>query len=293
MKQRLTRAEQRAIDFIKDKLESVEAIVIGAGAGLSASDGLDYNDEVFFKNNYPLFYKVGFKTISEAINSNWLLNESRAMKYWGFWANHINTVYYQQQELSSYKELYDLLTGKDYFIITTNADGQFFKGKFDQDKIFAMQGSYGKFQCQKRCHEKVYDNKKMIDKMLEGFNSDNLEIRVEDVPRCPECDELMIPNLRIDGYFVEEPNMRNKDNYVEFITKYADKSIVFLELGVGFNTPVIIRFPFEQMTQSFEKADLIRVNQMHPEISSALGAKGFSTTMDIKRALEMVNQKML
>lgn len=272
-------------------INDADRVVIGAGAGLSAAAGLDYNSEEFFAKLYPSFYKKGFKTISEAIRQHWEPSESNQLSYWGFWANHIQTIYYEQDLSELYESLYDALEGKDYFIITTNADGQFFKGKFDPDRVFAMQGSYGKFQCQHGCHEAVYDNKAYIEKMIEGFDEATLEIREEDVPKCPVCGGLLSPNLRVNQYFVNGTNMDNRNTYGEFVT-VTDEKIVYLELGVGYNTPGIIRYPFEEMVMDYKHAHLIRVNALESEIPDELKEKSVSKAMDIGLFLKELREDL-
>ena len=278
------------LQSIHDKITKAEGLVIGVGAGFSASAGLDYLNEEFFKKHYPDFIKKGYRNISEAIADNWYLNETNARKYWGFWANHIQTVFYNRPQLKAYKDLHRLIKNKEHFIITTNADGQFFKGSFDTSKIFAMQGSYGKFQCRNKCHETVYDNAEFIDRMLERFDSQALTVPAETVPRCPKCGDLLIPNLRVDGNFVEKPHMKNQKAYIDFINKKSDKNLVFLELGVGFNTPIIIRSPFEQMTKMIDLATLIRVNLYHPDIRGIEKEKTVSTTMDAASLISVLNE---
>lgn len=277
--------KSQTVDSIREHIEQADIIVIGAGAGLSASAGLNYNDQVFFAEKYTPFLKEGFKTISDGIENNWYLTRENASTFWGFWANHINNIFYQPKQLETYKLLYDLIKDKNHFIITTNADGQFFKGNFAHDKIFAMQGSYGYFQCQSGCNDKIYQNEEMIKQMLKGFNTDTLKIRVEDIPICPNCGELLCPNLRIDQYFVEKEHMKNKDMYQNFINEVGNDHVVFLELGVGFNTPVIIRYPFEEMTRLFTNATLIRVNKTMPQISSTILGKSIVSDMDIHELL--------
>ncbi|MCH4888160.1 NAD-dependent protein deacetylase, SIR2 family [Acidaminobacter sp. JC074] len=246
------------LDEIIKNIDQADRIVIGAGAGLSASAGLNYNDEGLFKELYPLYARLGYKTISDGIAHHWYLREESANTYWGFWARHIYNVYYRTDQLEAYKDLYDIVKDKHYFVITTNADGQFFKGGFSKDKIFSMQGSYGKFQCSKSCHETLYDNKEDIYKMLEYMGKDKTEIRTEDIPRCKECGELLCPNLRIDHMFVEAENLDNREAYIDFID--VDEKIVLLELGVGYNTPVIIRYPFDELSSKYDNISLIRVN---------------------------------
>jgi len=280
---------EHLIESIVYKLQEADKIVVGAGAGLSASAGLDYNDKRFFEKMYTPFLKKGYETISQAISNNWYLTKANATIYWGFWANHINNIYYSQKQLEAYKSLYNMIKDKNYFIITTNADGQFFKGGFDLDKVFAMQGSYGKFQCQRGCHDTIYDNKKLISKMLKGFDVETLKIKEEDIPICPKCGELLYPNLRVDQYFVEKPYMYNKDDYIEFVN-INDEKILFLELGVGFNTPIIIRYPFEEMTRNYDNATLIRVNKKAFQVSNDIKSKAIMTDIDIYELLKAINK---
>jgi NAD-dependent SIR2 family protein deacetylase len=278
------------IDDIITKLQEADRIVVGAGAGLSASAGLDYNDRLFFERLYQPFLKKGYRTVAEAISHHWYLTKENATTYWGFWANHINNIYYHQEQMDTYRLLYDIISDKDYFVITTNGDGQFFKGGFDSDKIFAMQGNYGKFQCQHGCHNVIYDNQKMIQTMLLGFDEERLEIQEKDVPMCPKCGGLLCPNLRVDQYFIEASHMHNKDNYVDFVN-VLDEKILFLELGVGFNTPVIIRYPFEEMTNTYDHATLVRVNKVSSQIPNEIKDKALPVDMDIDELLKEIIKK--
>lgn len=268
------------IKELRSAISSADKIVIGGGAGLSAAAGLNYMDQALFKDLYKPFLKKGYQTITEAMSYNWQVNEHNARTYWGFWANHINNIYYSQPQLETYKKLFDIIKDKEYFIITTNADGQFYKKNYDPKRIYAMQGSYGLFQCQKACHQKTYPNKELVEKMLMGFDENSLEIASGDIPRCPECGGLLIPNLRIDQYFVETGHQDNRDAYLDFVD-VKDEKIVFMELGVGYNTPVIIRFPFEQLSGTYKNAKLFRVNMSHPTIPKGLEEKGFGISMDI------------
>lgn len=276
-------------DILKE-IESADKIVIGAGAGLSASAGLDYEDEELFAKEYNVFLNAGYKTIYQGIGKNWHLTKDNAKKYWGFWANHINYVFHSQKQLDTYSVLYELIKDLNYFIITTNGDGQFLKGKFNPNKVFSMQGSYGRLQCQHGCHQKVYDNQEMISKMLEGFDEKSLEVLEDDVPKCQVCGGLLSPNLRIDQYFVEGDNMINKDAYGEFVNVDQEK-IVFLELGVGFNTPSIIRYPFEDMTYDNDHSTLIRVNDRLTDVPNEIVDKVIVLKSDIHEVLDAVNKQ--
>ncbi len=246
-------------DQVKEKISNADRVIIGAGAGLSAAAGLDYNDPNFFKAKYQSFYKKGIHSVADAIARYWYLTEDNATTYWGFWSHHINEIYHFPGQLDTYKALYNLVKEKEYFIITTNVDDQFLRGQFDKTKIFSMQGSYGKLQCSKACHNEVYDNKELIKAMLLGFDEESLEIRLEDIPRCPVCGELLCPNLRIDHSFVEADSLKNRDEYVNFFNQ-VNEDILLLELGVGYNTPAIIKYPFDDMTKAYDHISMIRVN---------------------------------
>ena len=148
----------------------------------------------------------------------------------------------------------------DYFVITTNVDDQFYKTGFDKDKIFRVQGSYALNQCSRGCHNKLYSNVELVNKMLKSI--DDLKVQTELVPVCPVCGESMEPNLRKDGYFIQDDLWyRQNDKYEKFLYKNKDRKVLLLEFGVGFNTLGIIRFPFEQMTSKNKNWTLIRFNK--------------------------------
>lgn len=245
---------------LSDLLHGADKVVIGAGAGLSAASGLDYNDEEFFKRSYTPFVKDGINTISEAINVYGSLTGNSALSYWGFWANHINTVCSLTGPLESYKSLYACIKEKEYFVITTNTDGQFFKGGFDPVKVFAPQGRYDRFQCFRGCHDTLYDSKNIVQQMLEGFDPCSLKIREEDIPHCPVCGGLFSPNLRRDHHFVDTPSMLNRENYLNFLS--LDKeNVLFLELGTGSLSALIISNPFEEMKGLYRNSAHVRIMQ--------------------------------
>lgn len=287
---RLEKSYETLVDEVKKAIDNAQRIVIGAGAGLSASAGLDYNDPRLFEEKYKVFYQKGFKTIADAISHHWSLTDDNKKQYWGFWANHINTVYYSQEQLDTYLALYDIIRDKNYYVITTNGDGQFYKGDFDTDKVFSMQGSYDQIQCQHGCHNKTYDNKDMIIKMLKGLDRETLEIAEEDVPYCPVCGGLMCPNLRIDQYFVEDANQQTKEGYIDFVN-VEDEAILFIELGVGYNTPGIIRYPFEDMTHMYDDGLLIRINLMDSDVPDEIYHKSISVGGDIQSFFKSLKGK--
>ena len=183
---------------------------------------------------------------------------------WAYWARHISLNLFETPVKELYITLMELASSKDYFVITTNVEGQFTKAGVEKSRFFEVQGNYGYFQCAKGCHDKLYNNEQIVAQML----SETADCRIPSslVPKCPVCGGDMEVNLRKDNYFVQDSNWyTSESNYRKFISGTEGKSTVFLELGVGYNTPGIIRFPFESMVRNNPNALLIRLNRDHTE----------------------------
>lgn len=237
-------------------LDQADKIVIGAGAGLSAAAGLTYSGsrfELLFRDYIDRYgmsdmYSAGFYPFPTL--------EAK----WGYWAKHIYHNRYQPQALPLYKDLYELVKDKDYFVITTNVDGQFQKAGFDRSRFFEVQGNYGEWQCSVPCQQKVYDNEAAVREMVR--QTQDLKIPSSLIPSCPNCGAPLTMHLRIDNRFVEDVTWHQASQaYMDFLENIGDQKVVFLELGVGYNTPTIIRYPFERMTAALPQAHLIRLNR--------------------------------
>ena len=241
---------------IKKLIDEADAILIGAGAGLSSSAGIDYSKESFKKFFPELVKAYNMTDMYSSSFYNFKTEEER----WSYWAKHINYSYTGREALNTYKNLFKMIKNKNYFVITTNVDGQFVKSGFDKEKVFEIQGNYGKIQCSVSCHNKTYDNTKIIKEML--LSKDNLKIDSSLLPICPVCHEKMDINIRKDMFFVEDDNWHKLNkNYKRFINENINKKLLLIELGVGFNTPGIIRFPFNQLFLEHINITLIRVNK--------------------------------
>jgi NAD-dependent SIR2 family protein deacetylase len=235
-----------------------EKLVIGAGAGLSAAAGIDYNGKRFTENFKPFIEKYG---MTDLYTSSFYPFRTQEEK-WAYWARHISLNLYETPVKELYVTLMEVATQKDYFVITTNVEGQFAKAGVEKSRFFEVQGNYGYLQCEKGCHEKLYYNEQIIAQMI----SETSDCRIPSsmVPKCPVCGGNMDTNLRKDNYFVQDSNWyTSENNYRKFISGTEGKQTVFLELGVGFNTPGIIRFPFEAMVRTNQNALLIRLNKDH------------------------------
>lgn len=283
---------------VKKLIKNADAIVIGAGAGLSTSAGYVYAGERFEKYFEDFEYKYKFNDMY----SGGFYPYQTLEEYWAYWSRYIYVNRYMKIPKSTYEDLYEIVKDKNYFVITTNVDHCFQRAGFDKNKMFYTQGDYGLFQCSKPCHNKTYDNEDVIRKMIEsqGFRiSDDgdliatenvkMEIDTDLIPKCPVCGEPMTMNLRSDDTFVEDEywDIHSK-LYAAFLRKNKNKNILFLEFGVGFNTPSIIRYPFENMTYHFENANLVRVNKGFEHISNELGNKAIGFDEDINKFLKEV-----
>lgn len=245
------------LDKVKKLKDSSDAILIGAGSGLSTSAGIKYSGEEFAKEFKQFIEKYHFMDLYTASFYDFPSEKEK----WAFFAKFIKFADTGRDPLPLYKNLFNIVKNKEYFVLTTNVDDQFLRAGFDKNKYFATQGSYSKLQCSVPCHNKLYDDTELVDKMIENTD-ENLKIPSELVPKCPVCNGNMEVNLRKDDTFVQDDEWyRESKNYDEFLKNNKDKKVLLLELGVGFNTPGIIKFPFEQMTLQNKDWNLVRINQ--------------------------------
>lgn len=243
----------------KQMIGDADFIIIGAGSGLSSAAGLEYSGESFETNFKDFIKKYNFTDLYSASFYDFKTQEEK----WAFFAKMIEVNRYTKTPLKLYEELYKIAKDKNYFILSTNVDGQFYNSGFDENKIFEVQGDYGYLQCENACHNKLYDNKELVHKWIE--NTKDCKIPSELVMKCPVCGGNMDMNLRKDANFVQDEKWYvQAERYKEFLKEAENKNVVLLEIGVGFNTPGIIRYPFEQMVKANDKIRLIRINKDYP-----------------------------
>lgn len=247
------------LDKAKKAIDEADYIIIGAGAGLSTAAGIEYTGERFERYFKDFIEKYGF---TDMYSSGFYPFKSQEEK-WAYWALHVFANRYDVGKTDVYQKLLKLVEDKEYFVLTTNVEHQFWINGFEDERIFATQGDYGLLQCEKGCHDKLYPNRDQVFEWVE--KTEDFKIPSEMVPKCPVCGGEMDLNLRKDNYFVEDAKWHEmNDNYSNFLNK-IDGKFVFLEIGVGFNTPGIIRYPFEQMTYNNDDATLIRLNLDYPQ----------------------------
>lgn len=275
-----TESYSDSIDRFKSAIQDADAVLIGAGAGLSTAAGLTYSgkrfDEYFsdFKEKFGItdMYSGGFypyDTLEE---------------YWAWWSRHIYYNRYIKAPKPVYDNLLKLVQDKDYFVLTTNVDHCFQKAGFDKKRLFYTQGDYGLWQCSAPCHQSTYDNEEIVVKML--HEQKDMKVPGSLIPYCPKCGKPMTMNLRCDDSFVQDKGWYDAQNrYEDFMRRHEGLKIVYLELGVGGNTPVIIKYPFWRMTERNPSAAYICINYGEAYVPDEIRKRSICINADIDKVL--------
>ena len=264
-------------------IKNADAILLGAGAGASAAAGLTYGGKRFTDHFSEFIEKYGSRYMTDMYAAGFYPFPSEEAK-WGYWSKHALINRFDPPALPLYTQLYDLVKEKEYFVLTTNVDHQFYKAGFDSDRICATQGDYGRIQCQRGCHAKTYDAEELFRRM--DTARENCQIPSRLVPSCPVCGGKMAMHLRCDNYFVEDEQWHEAaDRYAEFLEHLRGKNAVLLELGVGFNTPIIIRFPFEKLIRDNLSYSLIRLNRNEAVVPECFGKRAIGIGGDMAEAI--------
>ena len=244
-----------AIERLRRGIAEADAVVVGAGSGLSTASGMTYSGERFERNFADFIGRYGYRDMYTAGFYPYPTPE----EYWAYWSRYIHLNRYAQDAGPAYRRLRDLMSGKDCFVITTNVDHCFQKAGFDVSRLFCTQGDYGLWQCAKPCHQRTYDNEAPVRRMV--AEQRDMRIPTELIPRCPRCGGPMANNLRIDDTFVEDEAWHlAAGRYRDFLREHEGARLLFLELGVGWNTPGIIKYPVQRMAVRNERAVYACVN---------------------------------
>lgn len=276
------------INKLKYAFETADAVLIGAGAGLSTAAGFTYGGERFKK----FFADFGAKYGIRDMYSGGFYPYDTLEEYWAWWSRHIFYNRYSDPPKPVYDELFKLVKDKDYFVVTTNVDHCFQKAGFDKRRLFYTQGDYGLFQCSVPCRDKTYDNEAIIRRMV--AEQKDMRIPSELIPRCPVCGAPMTVNLRTDDTFVQDEGWNAAcERYEAFVHKHKDSRILFLELGVGNNTPVIIKYPFWRFTDGNARATYACVNYGEAFCPPQIEKRAICINADIDRVLQSLRSVML
>lgn len=268
------------IEKLKSALRDADAVVIGAGAGLSTSAGFVYNGERFQKHFSDFEGKYGFHDMY----SGGFYPYKTPEEHWAYWSRFIYLNRYMDAPKLTYNELLELVKNKDYFVITTNVDHCFQKAGFDKNRLFYTQGDYGLFQCSEPCCSETFDNENIIREMYE--RQSDMKIPSELLPKCPHCGKPLTMNLRANDKFVEDNGWhRAAERYSDFIRSRKNLHILYLELGVGYNTPVIIKYPFWQLTDLNPKAVYACVNFGEAVAPSEIASQSILINADISAVI--------
>ncbi len=268
------------IQKLKKALDECVAVVIGAGAGLSTSAGFVYNGERFEKYFSEFGKKYGFKDMY----SGGFYPYKTPEEMWAYWSKFIFVNRYMDAPKQVYNELFELVKDKDYFVITTNVDHCFQKAGFDKKRLFYTQGDYGLFQCSEPCCNETFENEDMIRAMVK--QQSDLRIPTELIPKCPHCGKPLTMNLRSDYKFVEDEGWHEAAARYENFIRTRKGKVLFFELGVGYNTPVIIKYPFWQMTANNPDAAYACINYGEAVCPEAIADRSICIDGDIGEAIE-------
>lgn len=290
------RDHDNEIARLREAIGSADAIVVGAGAGISAAAGLTYAGERFERLFADFVAKYRFRDMYSAGFYPFASLE----EHWAYWSRHIWCNRYEAAPKNTYGKLLQLLDGKDFFVITTNVDHQFQLAGFPKQRLFYTQGDYGLWQCCEPCHPETYDNYQFVRRMIEaqGFHIGDdgtleapegalaMTVPRELVPRCHVCGKPLVMNLRVDGTFVEDRGWHEAGRrYQRFIDEHRRGKVLYLELGVGGNTPGIIKYPFWRATHSNAHATYACINLGESYTPSDIRKRSILLDEDIDRAL--------
>lgn len=274
---------ERAGEMLKD----ADAILIGAGAGMSAAAGAEYGGR-FFEEHFGEFQKkYGKGSYMQDMYSAGFYPYPDEVSYWGYWSKQALLGGIDLDVTPLYKQLLQVVSGKKLFVLSTNVDNQFTKAGLPKEQIFCTQGDYAHIQCGRGCHNKIYPAEKMFRQMDQARR--DCKIPSYMVPKCPICGGAMDMNLRKDQYFVQDEAWYEAEKrFSDFLTDVIKENLVLLEVGVGFNTPTIIRFPFEKLVREHKNIRMIRLNLTDAAIPESFGARAIGIEGDLAEVIPLL-----
>jgi NAD-dependent SIR2 family protein deacetylase len=280
------------IDNLARAIRRSECVLIGAGAGLSAAAGIDYTDTAAFARIFPKWADRGHRMQYEFVG----VQDWDEPAKWAYWATHLNYVFYQFPPSPLYRKLHAIISDKDFYVITSNADGLFIKSGFEAERVFQAQGNYERLRCTMSCTRETWDTKPFVDRILSHIDYETLQVAdPAALPTCPYCGAPLFVAFR-----AREEYAQQAENYHHWLENTLGKKLIVMEIGVGFNTPGVIRWPFERLVNAHNDVSFFRINgdyrdflnTARPEIPDAIKSKSVSVNADAGEIIEALHGRM-
>lgn len=272
---------------VREWLAESSHVLIGAGAGLSAAAGIDYTDEAAFARQYPALVKKGFRASYELIG----YHEWTPAEHWGYWATHVHDARFTTRHDPVYRQLLEVVRDKACFVVTSNVDALFARNGFDEARIYTPQGDFAHMHCTRPCSRAVWPSEPIIDRILPTIDPVTLTVTDPDViPTCPRCGGPVFLNVRQDASFSEEPYEPQRERANAWLGDIGDEPLLVLEIGAGFNTPSVIRWPMERIAWTSPRARFVRINPMHPDVPEEIAGRSISLAADAATAIAAIRE---
>jgi NAD-dependent SIR2 family protein deacetylase len=282
-----TRPFERDAQRIRRWIDEADRVLIGSGAGLSADAGVDYTDEVAFARTFPALVKRGLKAPYQMIGYSGLPTEA----FWGYWLTHVDDVRFGDGRRRVYELLFNLVRDKDWFVLTSNVDGLFARNGFDPARVCSIQGDFAFLQCYTPCSDELWPSAPVLEQLLPEIDPDTQALRDPAMaPVCPKCGGQMFFNVRGGQWFVETPWRRQLEALREWVPSTSNERLLVIDIGSGFNTPSVVRWPMERTAQAIPTARFVRINRNDPELRVELGARAVTVAGGALEILEAVER---
>ncbi len=262
-----------------------DALLIGAGAGLSAAAGIDYSDPEDFARVFPVLARRGFRARHQLIGyQRWSQAE-----HWAYWATHVNDIRFGPRPHPVYARLRELCAGKDSFVLTSNVDAMFERNGFDTQRIFTPQGDYATMQCRKPCRQEVWPSQPAVELALRHLDAATFKLTAPDaIPRCPTCGGEVFMNVRIDRAFIEVPYRAQAERLNAWLSQVSRKRLLLVDIGSGFNTPTVVRWQLERLALALPHARLARINRDDAETGEVPADRALPIVRDAGEAIAVI-----
>lgn len=276
---------EREAGQIRRWLDASNRVLIGAGAGLSADAGVDYTDEADFAAKFPALVARGLRAAYQMIGYSALPPEL----FWGYWLAHVSEVRFGDGRRPVYERLYELVKAKDVFVLTSNVDALFVRNGFDAGRVCSIQGDFAFFQCLTPCSTDLWPSRPLLERLLPEVDPKTQALRTRALaPSCPRCGGEVFFNVRGGAWFVEDPWRRQFEGLRTWLRSGSNENLLVLDIGSGFNTPSVVRWPMERVAAAVPSSRFVRINRHDPEMQVDLGARALTVAGGAREVIETV-----